>query len=154
MDVDFCFYMRRLNTSLGPALSIHLVQQWSGISSDGHGCALDHGAWGRSGRHAGGLLLPPLRFFLLQPLFGHLTPIHGGVRARPAENTHTHRTLVFQSVTADVSCTDAARKGILRVQGEPLDCVIHKESWEQHILLVVLKKVKGFKQTGTAYTIH
>lgn len=56
-------------------LSIHFIQQGCGIPSNGHGCALDHGAGGWSWRHPLGFL-PPLFFFLLQPLLRHLAPVH------------------------------------------------------------------------------
>lgn len=66
-------------------LSVHFVKQRCGVSSDGHGCALDHGAGWRSGRHPLGFL-PPLCFFLLQPLLRHLAPVHcrGAAAAWPA----------------------------------------------------------------------
>lgn len=66
-------------------LSIHFIQQGCGVSGDGHGCALDHGAGGWSWRHPLGFL-PSLCFFLLQPLLRHLAPVHcrGVAAARPA----------------------------------------------------------------------
>lgn len=75
-------FVRDASTPLSPLLSVHLVQEGGGISGDGHRGALDHGAWWRAGRHAGRLLLPSLGFFLLQPLFGHLSPIHSCVGTR------------------------------------------------------------------------
>ncbi len=92
-------------------LSVHLVQEGSGVSGNGHGRALDHGAGWRSGRHAGRLLLPPLGFFLLQPLFSHLTPIHGGVGTWPGGNTDG--VLVLCSVMYNVPSTDAAIEVII-----------------------------------------
>jgi len=62
-------------------LSVHLVQEGRGVSGDGHGRALDHRAGRRPRRHPLGFL-PPLCFFFLQPLLGHLAPVHcGGVAA-------------------------------------------------------------------------
>lgn len=68
-------------------LSVHFIQQGRGISSNRHGCAFDHGAGGRSWGHPCGFL-SPLGLFLLQPLLGHLSPVHcwgvAAAAARPA----------------------------------------------------------------------
>lgn len=63
-------------------LAIHLIQQWCGVSSEGHGRALDHGAGRRSWGHSGPRLLA-LCLFLLEPLLGHLSPVHRCVGSCP-----------------------------------------------------------------------
>lgn len=65
-------------------LSIHLIQQWCGVPSDGHGRALDHGA-GRRARSQPLLLFPPFSLLLLEPLLGHLPPVDRSVTVGPAE---------------------------------------------------------------------
>lgn len=56
-------------------LSVHFIQQRRGVSGDGHGRALDHGAGRWPWSHPLSLL-PPLRLLLLQPLLRHLAPVH------------------------------------------------------------------------------
>lgn len=64
-------------------LSIHLIQQWRGVPSDGHGRALDHGARRRA-RSQPLLLFPPFSLLLLEPLLGHLPPVDRSVTVGPA----------------------------------------------------------------------
>lgn len=56
-------------------LSVHFIEQWRCVSSDGHGRALDHGT-GRWPRGHPLHLLASLCFFLLQPLLSHFAPVH------------------------------------------------------------------------------
>lgn len=72
------------NAPLCP-LSVHFIQQGCGVSSDWHGCALDHRAGWRSWRHPL-RFLSALCFLFLQPLLGHLAPVYcgGAAAAWPA----------------------------------------------------------------------
>ena len=72
------------NQRKGAGLPIGLVQKGRGVSRDGHGRALDHGAGrGPRGHPAARTRLLALRLLLLQPLLRHLAPVHRCVGGRP-----------------------------------------------------------------------